>query len=310
MNLFNASLPFSYAGLSIIFILGIALTTLVFGVISSAFIIICMYCGIIRISPILEALGSCISYFNPGVLESIQANLRESLDVEYRDDISEGKHIFLFHPHGAFSIANMLHVGTTLTNWKYRPIKGTILNKLFWLPFAKEILDALNFVPSNYDTMKSVIEEGHSLTICLGGVKEILYTEANTMKLSIKNKKGAFRLALETGAPLVPVVSYGENELFELSKHSWLEPIQQILIHYGLYLPVPTIKSCKSWFGIPWTPLKNPIRTVVGKPIKVVQIDEPTEKDIIDLRETYFKALNDLYNETKPKSYTDDLKIV
>ena len=310
MNLFNASLPFSYLGLSLIFMLGIALTTLVFGVISSVLIIICIYCGIIRISPILDAIGSLISFINPGLVDSIRKNLGESLKVEYQGSQLDGKNIFLFHPHGAFSIANMLHVGTSVTGWKHRPIKGTTLNKLFWFPFVKEIFDAMNFVPSNYETMKSVLEEGNSLTICLGGVKEILYTEPNTMKLSIKNKRGAFRLALESGTPLVPVISYGENELFELSKYTWLEPVQQLLIQCGLYMPIPTIKSCKSWFAIPWVPLDSPIRTVIGNPLKVVQIKDPSENDIIELREKYFKALNDLYHETKPKSYSGDLKIV
>lgn len=303
-------MPFSYAALAIVFILGISLTALVFGVIASIVLVICIYSGVIRISPILDSIGSCVNYFNPDLIDRISQNIRNSIQVDYPQGKPEGKNIFIFHPHGVLSIANTFHIGTTLTDWATRPIKATMIDSLFWLPFAKELLEKLNVVGSKYESMKGVLDEGESLTVCLGGVKEILYTEPNTMKLSIKNKRGAFKLALQTGTSLVPVISYGENELFEILDTPWLRPIQSIFIQYGLYLPVPTLKSCSSWFRIPWEPLKTPIRTVVGKPIKVSQIAEPSDNDIIELRQAYFKALTELYEETRPESYKANLEIV
>jgi len=309
MDLFNAGMPFSYGALAIVFTLGISLTTLFFGVLVSVVLVTCIYCGVIRISPILDGIGNCINYFNPGLIESISQNIRSSLEIEYPEGTPEAKNIFIFHPHGVLSIANTFHVGTTLTDWATRPIKATMIDSIFWLPFAKELLEKLNVVGSKYESMKAVLDEGQSLTVCLGGVKEILYTEPHTMKLSIKNKRGVFKLALQTGTPLVPVISYGENELFEILDAPWLRPIQSMMIQYGLYLPIPTMKSCRSWFGIPWEPLKNPIRTVVGSPIKVTQVAEPSDKEIIDLRETYFKALTELYERSRPKNYKN-LEIV
>lgn len=310
MDLFNVGLPFSYGVLAIVFILGICLTTVVFGIIASVVLIVCIYSGIIRISPILDSIGTCIAYFNPGLIEAISQNIRKSIQVDYPEGKPEGKNIFVFHPHGVLSIANTFHVGSTLTDWASRPIKATMIDRLFWLPFGKELLEKVNVVGSNYESMKGVLDEGQSLTVCLGGVKEILYTETNRMKLSIKNKRGVFKLALETGTPLVPVISYGENELFEILDTPWLRPIQSIFIQYGLYIPIPTMKSCKTWFGIPWEPLKNPIHTVVGSPIKVNQVTGPSDKDILDLRETYFKALTELYERTRPESYKANLEIV
>lgn len=310
MDLFNAGMPFSYGVLAIVFILGICLTTLFFGILVTVVLILCIYSGVIRISPILDAIGSCVNYFNPDLIDSISQNIRNSIQVDYPEGKPEGKNIFIFHPHGVLSIANTFHVGSTLTDWATRPIKATMIDSLFWLPFAKELLEKLNVVGSKYKSMKAVLDEGQSLTVCLGGVKEILYTEPNTMKLSIKNKRGVFKLALETGTPLVPVISYGENELFEILDSEWLRPIQSILIQYSLYLPIPTMKSCTAWFGIPWAPLKNPILTVVGAQINVTQIAEPSDKDIFELRETYFKALNELYERTRPESYKANLEIV
>ena len=310
MELFNTGLPFSYGPLALVFILGISLTTLAFGILASLVLILCIYCGVIRVSPILDFIGNCITYFNPDLEESLSSNIRKSIQVDYPEGKPEGKHLFIFHPHGVLSIANNFHVGSKLTDWATRPIKATIIDSLFWLPFAKEILEKVNVVGSNYESMKGVLDEGQSLTVCLGGVKEILYTEPNTMKLSIKNKRGVFKLALQTGTPLVPVISYGENELFEILDRPWLRPIQSFLIQYNLYLPIPTMKSCTTWFGIPWAPLKNPIHTVVGKAIKVNQVAEPSDKEIIELREIYFKALTELYQRTRPQCYKPNLEII
>lgn len=311
MNVFNASLPFSYWILALIFFLGIGLTTIVFGIITSVILIICIYCEIIHVTPIIDAIEKCVLFFNPVYVQSVKSHLRESLLVEYEDGSPpEGPHLFLFHPHGVISVTNIFHVGTSTTDWLTRPIKGVVTKWLYWLPFAKEILQRLNAVSADYNEMKSVLEKNESLSLTLGGVKEIFYSEPNTMKLSIKNKMGAFRLALETGTPLVPVLSYGENELFEISKNPLLMYLQRILIQHGACLPIPTIKSCQAWFKIPWAPLETPIRTVVGSPIKVAKVLNPTSEQIVALRETYFVALKGLYKRTKPETYKNDLEIV
>jgi hypothetical protein len=306
MNVFQPGLPFSYGIIAIVFLLGVTFTTVVFGVIAGIVLLICIYSGVIHITPIIEGLGNIVSYFNPGLLDSLINNLRNSLLIEYPDGKpSNTKHIFVFHPHGTLSTTMTFHIGTHITEWSIRPIKVAVLHGLFWLPFANEIFHKMNAVPSHYSSMKAVLDNNESLGLCLGGVREILYTEPGSMKLSIKNKRGIFRLALETGTPLIPVLSYGENELFDLSDSKWLLYIQKYLIHYGVCLPIPTLKSCISWFGIIWNPLKNPIRTVVGEAIQVPDAHIPTDKEIIELRETYFTALKDLYQRTRPDGYKD-----
>ena len=311
MNLFNATLPFSYLAIVAIFLAGISFTFLLFGIVASCLIIICIYCGIIRISPILDGIVNLFSYAYPGFTESVKQNLRDSFVLEYPEGKPRnGNFLFGFHPHGLFSVANIFHIGTDLTTWSIRPIQATVLDKLYLLPFSKEILDRVSATPSNYNSMKAVLTKGESLTVCLGGTREILYTEKNVMKLSILNKKGIFRLAIETGTPLIPVISYGENELFEIVKHPWLTSIQTILLEYGICIPLPTLQSCKTWFNILQKPMKNPIRTVVGKVIEVGVARVASDKDISELRDQYFTALRHLYSTTRPEAYSKDLEII
>jgi 2-acylglycerol O-acyltransferase 2 len=62
-----------------------------------------------------------------------------------------------------------------------------------------------------------------SVSVIPGGVRDMMTTTPGV--IHIVPRKGVFRLALETGTPIVPVLTYGENELFpaiHLSFNEWL----------------------------------------------------------------------------------------
>jgi len=113
---------------------------------------------------------------------------------------------------------------------------------------------------------------------------------------------------LETGSPIVPVISYGENEIFPETENTFLKALNSNL--YQLFkckLPFPSFRSAYNWTRIMREPLE-PIHTYTGKPIQVKKIDEPTEKDIKDLRDIYIASLEELFNQTNIGDYT--LKII
>jgi 1-acyl-sn-glycerol-3-phosphate acyltransferase len=311
MSIFETAQPFSYPILLYMFLLGAMMTTVMFGIGTISTVCILIYLDILQITPILDKLTDCIEYIDPGSLDRLQANIRKSLLIETPEQPLEKKpHIFLFHPHGVFSVASVFHIGTRFTDWTHKPIKGTMTSKLLWMPFAKELFKKMNCVPADYEVLKKVLEGEESLSVCMGGVREILYTEPNKMRLSILKKRGIFKLAIETGMPIVPVISYGENELFEPVRTPWVLHIQKFLIPYGICFPFATLESCKTWLGLNKAPMKTPIRTVIGKAIDVGKARLATEKEIETLRETYFSVLRDLYKKTKPESYADEIEIV
>jgi 1-acyl-sn-glycerol-3-phosphate acyltransferase len=51
--------------------------------------------------------------------------------------------------------------------------------------------------------------------LVVGGTAESLYVRPHTMDLVLKRRKGFVRIAAETGASLVPVICFGENDLFD-----------------------------------------------------------------------------------------------
>lgn len=50
--------------------------------------------------------------------------------------------------------------------------------------------------------------------IAIGGATESLYSTAGSMDLVLQRRTGFVRVALQTGASLVPVINFGENELY------------------------------------------------------------------------------------------------
>ena len=216
--------------------------------------------------------------------------------------------IYLFQPHGLFSIAHAFHVGSTMTEWPVKNIKGTIHSLLTSFPILKDIVNYNNtFVPANYQDMKGVLENGKSLSVCLGGLNESKYTDIYKMIVNIKHRKGVFRMSLETGIPLVPVITYNENQVYQRIENPFILYIESIV---GLRINIPTIASVIQWFSIVKRPPSYTIPTYIGEPLDVDEAHVPTEQEIVDLRERYFAALKKLYLETRPETYTEDIEIV
>ena len=290
---------------------GFIISLCMFGLFSAMCVLFLLCIGSLRIMPVVDILCSLLQSLFPARIETLVQNLRESFPVIYSTElVTSVPHIYLFHPHGLFTMSHYLHIGTPITEWKDATAKGTALHLLWWLPFGKEILESHRFVPSHYMDMKRVLNGRQSLSVTLGGVREMPMSCDNKMILNIGKKRGIFKMALETGAPLVPVIVYGENELYQPSDHWLLHRVNQLLLHYNLYLPIPTWQSCRSWMSVCQRPLECPVRTHVGSPIPVTKKEIPTEEDIVALRETYFLELRALYQTTRPSHYDEELYIV
>lgn len=304
----TTNFPLSYFMLIFGFLVGIGASAVLFGSLSLFLGLVLVWFGILRILPIVEFCSRILNAIFPGMLETVEKNIGESFPVEPNGYRKKG--IYIFHPHGLFSLAHFFHVGTDLTKWPIRSIRGTAIHWIWWFPFGKELLEFAKFVPSHYSSMKSVLEGDDSLSVTLGGVREILYSEPGKMKLNIRKKRGIFKMAIETGTPLVPVICYGENELYETFHSPWLDWIQDRLFNYSLFLPIPTLKSVKNWLGLYTAPLTQPVKTVIGDAVEVGVARTPTESEISEIRERYFVGLRELYKKTKPSWYADELEIV
>ena len=120
----------------------------------------------------------------------------------------------------------------------------------------------------------------------------------------LKKRKGFVRVAIETGTSLVPVFSFGENEVYnvkESPEDSKLRKFQnkvKKLTNFGL--PIINGRGIFNYsFGL--MPHRKAIYTVVGAPINVTQNSSPSNQEIDDLHELYIKKLTALFDEHKTK---------
>lgn len=54
---------------------------------------------------------------------------------------------------------------------------------------------------------------GNAITIVVGGAAEALYAHPGTNDLTLKKRFGFIKVAIREGASLVPVFSFGENDV-------------------------------------------------------------------------------------------------
>jgi hypothetical protein len=306
MSFLFVTYPMSLMTASFLFLLGILLSTFFVNLFFISFVIFLLYTDCLTIVPLLRYLEVFLTYIFQNYIPTIKKNIQKVFPVESKGGLKQG--IYLFHPHGLFSIAHAFHVGSTMTEWPVKKIKGTVHSLLTSCPIIKDLINYNNtFVPSNYEDMKNVLENGKSLSVCLGGLNESKYTDMYKMIVNIKHRKGVFRMSLETGIPLVPVISYNENQVYQRIENPLISYLESVV---GLRINIPTLASVVQWLSIVKRPLSYTIPTYIGEALNVGEAHIPKNNEIISLRERYFVALKKLYLETRPETYTEDIEII
>ncbi|XP_045920579.1 2-acylglycerol O-acyltransferase 1 isoform X3 [Micropterus dolomieu] len=145
-------------------------------------------------------------------------------------------------------------------------------------------------------------EGGNVAVIAVGGAPESLDARPGALTLQVRNRKGFIKLALKHGAQLVPVFSFGENELFDQMENPTGSPLRTLQNRLqsimGVAMPLFHARGVFQYsFGL--LPYRKPINTIVGKPIPVVQTPSPSSEDIECLHKVYLESLSELFEQHK-----------
>lgn len=234
---------------------------------------------------------------------TVESNIRDtfSLDVKYPLPPSA---LYVWSPHALMSISSVMYNVGVCRNPAYIPNHLVSIPLFHYVPVLSDITRYFGIISSDYQSIEKTLAKKESVSVLMGGVREMAMVEDFKLRLCIKKRRGIFRLALTTGTPLVPVLTFGENELFSQAQSEVLDSINAYLFRtLGMHIPVPTVRSLLNWVELSYRPLK-PIRSYTGKPIAVKQVAQPTEKDITALREAYIKGVQDLFGETASPEYS------
>jgi 2-acylglycerol O-acyltransferase 2 len=146
------------------------------------------------------------------------------------------------------------------------------------------------------------------VVLLVGGVREILDVQPGIYKLFLKNRKGFVRLALETGASLVPVFAFNEVEMYNQQIFEPGSRIKRLQLFFLKHMRMTffIISGCGP---CGWIPMQTEITTVVGDPIDVVKNPSPTVEEVDELHQKFIKALENLFEGHKSKYIANADKI-
>ncbi len=157
------------------------------------------------------------------------------------------------------------------------------------------------------------MEKGQGTIIVIGGASEALNYHTDSVELYLKKRMGFIKLALRFGRDLVPVFCFGENFIYGQAPNPDGSRLRKFQKWFEKNLSFsPPIFYGRGFFQYHFglLPYRRPLNVVVGKPIRVEKIEEPTSEDIVGLHEKYVSALRELYEEHNPKYGDPNVKLV
>ena len=99
----------------------------------------------------------------------------------------------------------------------------------FYMPIFREVVFSLGMGPTSAKSITTLLRQSNetkdvsnrdgytsnAVVLLIGGAQEAINSHPNDYTVFLKRRKGFVRLALATGTPIVPVVTFGEVDLFE-----------------------------------------------------------------------------------------------
>eukprot|EP00794_Sanderia_malayensis_P010751 gene10751-11901_t len=231
-------------------------------------------------------------------------------------DLDPKKNYILgYHPHGVIGVGTFVNFATEATNFS-SIFPGIIphcltLKVLFRFPFFREIALAFGLSDVSKESIQylcSKKEGGNAVIIVVGGAAESLDAHPGSCNLTLKDRKGFVRMALLTGACLVPVYSFGENDLYEQVNNphgSLLYKFQTKCMKLLTFAPVLFHGRGIFQYNFGLLPYRHPVATVIGAPIPVYKRTNPTMEDIDRLHKKYIERLRILFDKNKEKYAPD-----
>jgi len=157
---------------------------------------------------------------------------------------------------------------------------------------------------------------GRAITIVVGGARESLDARPGTFRLVLKRRKGFVKIAVRTGADLVPVLAFGENDLYDqvdAKTHAWVHKFQ-LLVKKIMGFTVPLFHARGIFnYDVGMMPYRRPLNVVVGHPIKVMQQETPDRDYVESLHTQYVEEVERMWNEWKDTfapTRTEELRVV
>jgi 2-acylglycerol O-acyltransferase 2 len=222
----------------------------------------------------------------------------KSHNVIFEDEPERHNSLFAFHPHGVMSF------GTSLSMAKNDVLYDSILcgsRALLNLPISGIFARLMGIEGVNNSRFKDIMKSGHNIAFLPGGFEEATLTTYDRERVFIKNRKGFIKYALDYGYKIYPCYTFGENRLFYTL--NLMEQFRLMLNRFKL----PGTFFFSKYLLLPNDDVD--ILTIIGKPIIIPKINNPTNEDIDKYHSIYINTLQELFDKYKSKTKSHTLEI-
>ena len=174
-----------------------------------------------------------------------------------------------------------------------------LAHDMLFMGQGKEIFPRAGFLPATRENAEAVLRSGGVTIVFPGGDYDVFRPTTAANRIDFAGRKGYVRTAIETGVPIVPVVSIGGQEAYlffnrgeRLAKLLRLEKLLRTR-----YMPLTFGFPFGFTFGIPPNlPLPTKIETTVLEPIDVTEEfgDDP---DVAEVDRVVRQRMQDALDE-------------
>ncbi|SPC63066.1 probable diacylglycerol acyltransferase type 2b [Ustilago sp. UG-2017b] len=217
-------------------------------------------------------------------------------------------YIFGCHPHGILGVAAVANLATDATEFSesFPGITPHLLTLAtnFTIPLFRDCLMAMGICSVSKRSCEAILKKGKgsAIAIVVGGASESLAAHPGTADLTLRRRLGFIKIAIRNGADLVPIFSFGENDVYEQLSNEQGTRIyalqKKFQALFGFTLPFFHGRGLFN-YSIGLMPYRHPIVSVVGKPIHVKQNPNPTKEELERVQTLYIEELMNIWDTWK-----------
>ncbi|KAJ3640706.1 hypothetical protein Zmor_027250 [Zophobas morio] len=215
-------------------------------------------------------------------------------------------YLFSHFPHGIIPTGPFHNISGRSSEFRqlYPKFKVhiAILHWLLYTPFLRDLGLAVGLVSCSAKSITYLLsrpEGGQIVLLNPGGATETFNAGHQQYKFFVKKRKGFVKMALRNGAAIVPVITFGENELFRQFQNETVLRMQNFVKKWVGFVPALFYGRgfTENSFGM--VPFRRPLKTVLGTPIEVEKRENPTSEEIDLVHEKFVDGLVRLFEKYK-----------
>ncbi len=212
---------------------------------------------------------------------------------EYKIIDNHKQYLIGLHPHGLFPFGTLGSLGLPICKNLFELFPLRYTNELyigiasfgFYIPIIRDLFLFMGAIDCSKPIIEKFIKNGKSIGLFIGGAEEAKYSDIGNTNLIINKRKGFFKLAIENNLTLVPIYTFGNNNIYK----SYDSDIFNIFYYFkritGFWFPRGKIIFNRINFY-----------TVLGN-----HIDINETNNIEELKILYIEKLTEIFNKYKDK---------